>query len=295
MINNTIHICFSYSTMGSLKTAISKKIIKEGTIIALLDDLSKGPIENISDINNRIAWYDHSQLLLYKNYKYEMIKSYETLHSTIDNLTNENIYIWYGDNCLEICGLLYTLSLFKGNLSKIHFVRALPIFSKDSEIAFICKGTNELIPENLPDIFNKSFHLTSEEILSLIKLWDSLTKENANVRIADFPNIIHSPDKNASKENRWPTIKKEYFIPPLDGLNKIKSVDEDYYDNLIFEKVILNYPNVISIVGGVICEHLDSISDSFIFYRIVQLIKEGKLSYTGDIASIRSLKVHLAN
>ncbi|MGL5353552.1 MAG: DUF1835 domain-containing protein [Clostridium sp.] len=294
-MNNIVHICFSKTTSESLKIATSTKLVQNGSIICLLDDLSKGPISYINDITTRVNWNNNFDFLYsHRNTDFisQLTESYNTYYNAINNISTEDIYIWYGDNCLEICGLLYTLTLLN-NKTKTMVCRALPTFSDDYNSVSISKGTYEVLPEKLSDIFAKSFKLTSTEVSELIILWNSLVEENTNLRFVNRPNVDHRININGSKENKWPTVLESYFLNPVVAINQIKSANEDYYDNLILKELSSSYIKALQVIGTIIGESNDSISDSFIFHRILHLIKLEKIQYIGDLNSIRTLDISL--
>ena len=74
---------------------------------------------------------------------------------------------------------------------------------------------------------------------------------------------------------------------------KIVAVPEDYYDLSILENTSNEYQNASHVVGDVMGESDQRIGDTYLAYRVYQLIQQGKLSYQGDLGFLGKFEIRL--
>lgn len=184
------------------------------------------------------------------------------------------IYIWAGESAHEQVGLRYALYLLKEcqNIILIHTTQDYTklFYRPDSQVTFLHMG--EMISEDLALIYEKNKEkrvLTQQERNRFTQEWERLAESNDTLR-----------------------IRKD---------SHIHSVEEDYYDSFIIKKAkqlhrnqpVKDFLKSSLLVGAVICDLEQYIGDSFIDYRIKQLIKSGTFEIKGNPKAMRfySIKV----
>ncbi|MED1304567.1 DUF3658 domain-containing protein [Bacillus pacificus] len=93
--------------------------------------------------------------------------------------------------------------------------------------------------------------------------------------------------------NHWEkwTQTKDVLRIILKG--KLVAVPEDYYDLSILENTANEYQKASYVVGNVMGESDQRIGDTYLAYRVYQLIQQGKLSYQGDLGFLREFEIRL--
>ncbi|WP_155392915.1 DUF1835 domain-containing protein, partial [Clostridium sporogenes] len=135
---------------GSLKYAINKKIIEGEKVISFYDDISQGPIKGGIDKDKRIDWLKKtiSKDEFYYEDIDELMESYEEFQKEISNVRDtDTIYFWYGQNAIEICGLMYTLELLKDKWENAYFINVSDLPMKSEYGIYIPRCTGEIMPE----------------------------------------------------------------------------------------------------------------------------------------------------
>lgn len=259
-MNNIINICFSESARGSFKHAISTEVLKGNQkVITFFDDLSQGSIKDGVNIKERINWYnlikgqDSINSLIYYDLD-ELKENYSIFHDEISKMgINDTLYLWYGSSS-EFCGMLYTLELLKDKNLNIYLIDVKDTIIKRNDIALQARAAGEIIPENIEKYATAKIRLDSSRYEKLLNTWESLKKDNSILRVLK------------------------------DG--KVKSVDENYFDIDILKYTPKEFRNPVRTVGDVLGKSEDRISDEYIFWRIKELIKAGKIEYSGKAAVI---------
>jgi hypothetical protein len=102
-----------------------------------------------------------------------------------------------------------------------------------------------------------------------------------------------------SNERKRRLVKNWNNISILKGVlrvwqnDSIATVDEAYYDNELLDRCSKCYVNAARIVGDVLGSSEQLISDDWLNYRVVQLIKNDKLLFRGDLGQSRMFEVRL--
>ncbi|HFR4151732.1 TPA: DUF3658 domain-containing protein [Bacillus cereus] len=93
--------------------------------------------------------------------------------------------------------------------------------------------------------------------------------------------------------NHWEkwTQTKDVLRIILKG--KLVAVPEDYYDLSILENTANEYQKASYVVGNVMGESDQRIGDTYLAYRVYQLIQQGKLSYQGDLGFLSEFEIRL--
>lgn len=255
-----IHVVFSNSAAGTIKYGIqeAKKIIHFN------DNLSEGPIGLNLDYNLRNLWFNNT---IFKDIDFteeEISKDYKSFHKNVEEIKDtDTVYIWVGNNSLEQCALMYFLSIVNIN-ANIHVINVSNVtFNKGETYEFTPKGVGEIEVDKLHMYLGTAKKLSKEDIECHIEIWRNLINENSNLRVFKAGKII--------------------------------SVPEDFYDN-----EILNYTTEFSMDGFRKCARVighimgiseDLVNDYYLFWRVKELVKQGKISGRGSYKSIRDLEI----
>ncbi len=184
----------------------------------------------------------------------ELKENYNTFHDEISKVDNsDTLYIWYGSSG-EFCGMLYTLELLKDRKLNIYLIDVKDTVIKRKEIIFQARSTGEIIPENIEKYVAAKRKLDSNEYRELIDIWESLKKDNSILRVFNH--------------------------------GKVESVDENYFDIDILKYTPKEFRNPIRTIGDVLGKSEGRISDEYIFWRIKELIKSGKIEHNGKFGVI---------
>lgn len=267
--NKIINICFSESAKGSFEHAISTEILQGNQeIIFFLDDLSQGPIKDGINIEKRINWYNfvkgEDSLKPFLDYDIDDLKeNYSTFNGEIYKVDDSDIlYLWYGSS-REFCGMLYVLELLRNKKLDIYLINVKDTIIKRKEIEFTTRCTGEVIPENIEKYVEAKRKLNLNEYRELLDNWELLKKDNSILRV----------------------IKDV----------KLESVDENYFDIDILKYTPKEFRNPIRTIGDVLGKSEERISDEYIFWRIKELIKAGKIDYSGKFGIMRRMEIKITD
>lgn len=259
-----IHICFSQSAFGSLRHILNKNLIKGEKVIGLYDNLANGDISKIHSIKERLHW---NEKFVEKEEWYdseELKENYRDFYSEVSKIKDEKIYLWYGNNAREYCGMLFALSLLKEKSDKIHTINVSTVtYKMNNGNEFTPRTVGEAMPEKLVKFIDLEKKVSDYDYNHLINLWDSLIKENSILRI--YQN------------------------------NEVLSVDEGYFDKSILERSDKEFKKAARIVGFVLGYSEEAIGDEYIFWRMKELVKKGYLEYRGSMDSMRTMEAKRTN
>ncbi len=263
MMKKIIHICCSDSSIESVKYAIKKDVIEGEKVIGLIDDLSNGPIDDITDMNRRIDWFRRIYMEE-GNEISEIIKGYyKKFTKDIIKLKDEDIYLWYGNSAKEICGMLHILSMLEEKIQNVYTINVSEItYNTGKRSEYTPRVVGEVMPEKLVEFIGTRKSMDFERYSSLMALWDKMKRENSNLRIYED--------------------------------NKVKSAHVDYFDNMILRYTYKKFMHSARTIGEVIGRTESYISDTFIFWRVTELIRNGRISYRGNLGLMRELKIKKA-
>lgn len=259
-----IHICFSDSAIGSVKYAIKKDVIEGEKVVGLVDDLSNRHIDDIADMSRRIEWLK-KVYIEEGNEISEIIKSYyKKIIKDIMKLKDEDIYLWHGNSAKEICGMLYILSMLEEKIQNVYTVNISEItYNTGKKNEYTPRVVGEVMPEKLGEFIGIRKSMDFERYSSLMALWEKLKRENSNLRVYED--------------------------------NQIKSAHIDHFDDMILCYTDKKFMHSARAIGEVIGKAESYISDTFIFWRVTELIRNGKISYRGNLDFMRELEIKKNN
>lgn len=242
------HICCSESGIGIIKYAIKKGMLSGKNVLYFFDDLSNGPISDTNYEEERISW--NKELHQYEDSDFfeEIRAYYHSFHKSKAELHDEDIYLWYGQNPKEICALMYTLPLLKSKLESIYLINVSEmVYEVKHGYKYSPMKVGEVATEKLIDFLPLKKILDYDTYSAHVEQWTDLKKQNSSLR----------------------TIKDK----------RVVSVKEDYFDEMILKYTSKEYAPCARTVGEVMGRSEQCISDTFIFWRILEYgdnIKEKK-------------------
>ncbi|MDL2418080.1 DUF1835 domain-containing protein [Bacillus tropicus] len=267
-----IHIAFDESTAGCLKYMLKQEGLLEESVVSFSEFFSIGLIHQLHTNEGQLArkeWLVNN-LTSYDNYfEDEYLRRFKETVEVLHSIPNETpITIWKADNAHEHVGLSFVMAQLKDKKN----IRVINTSEASREILkqeYDIRGTGELPPESLA-LFQKSFiklpYLTEEKRMKFEHEWNRLSESIECLRV-------------------W----KE---------NEVYSVQEDYFDQFIIEcaksvgadREFLKAPRVIGEALGLV-EQL--VGDTFLEYRLKQLIKQEVFEFEGSLDEMRFYSVKL--
>ncbi|OJE36084.1 hypothetical protein BAQ47_20645 [Bacillus tropicus] len=267
-----IHIAFDDSTAGCLKHMLSQEERLEEMVIAFSEFFSIGPIHKLHMNEGQLArqkWLVNN-LTAYDSYFEEeyLLRFIETLEELHTIPIETPITILKANNAHEHVGLSFVMAQLKDKKN----IRVINTSEASREILkqeYDIRGTGELAPESLA-LIQKSFvelpYLTAEKRMQFEHEWDRLSNSTEFLRV-------------------W----KE---------NEVHSVQEDYFDQFIIEcarsigadREFLKAPRIIGEALGLV-EQL--VGDTFLEYRLKELIKQEVFEFEGLLDEMRFYSVKL--
>ncbi|MEK4498535.1 DUF1835 domain-containing protein [Bacillus sp. FSL R12-0069] len=267
-----VHIAFDDSTAGCLKHMLSQEERLEEGVVAFSEFFSIGPINKLHTNEGQLArqkWLVNN-LTAYDSYFEEeyLLRFIETLEELLTIPVETPITIWKANNAHEHVGLCFVMAQLKDKKN----IRVINTSEASKEILkqeYDIRGTGELPPESLA-LIQKSFvelpYLTVEKRMQFEYEWDRLSNSTEFLRV-------------------W----KE---------NEVHFVQEDYFDQFIIEcaksigadREFLKAPRVIGEALGLV-EQL--VGDTFLEYRLKELIKQEVFEFVGSLDEMRFYSVKL--
>lgn len=268
-----IHITFDDSTAGCLKHMLGQEERLEEMVVAFSEFFSIGPIYKIHMNEGQLArqkWLVNN-LTAYDNYfEDEYLQRFMETLEDLHSIPNETpITIWKADNAHEHVGLCFVIAQLKDkkNIRIINTSEASRIILKQD---YAIRGTGELSPGSLSAVLRNcvdSPYLTIESRVNFENEWDRLSNSTEFLRV-------------------W----KE---------SNVHSVQEDYFDQFIIEcaksvgadREFLKAPRVIGEALGLVKQ---LVGDTFLEYRLKQLIKQEVFEFEGSLDEMRFYSVKLS-
>ncbi|AKN30768.1 hypothetical protein Ccar_07925 [Clostridium carboxidivorans P7] len=266
-MNNIINICFTEGAGGKFRIASKmNELNSKQKVMVLSDDLSHGPIKGGINIEDRINWWRvASGDEYFIEYGADELKeNYNTFHNEISKVDSSDVlYLWYGSS-QEFCGMLYTLELLKNKDLNIYLINVTDTVVKHKENIYLARDTGYIVPQYIEKYASLKEKLALDKYRELLDTWELLKNDNSMLRV----------------------FKNE----------KIKSVDENYFDMDILKYVPKEFKNSAKIVRSVVDNSDVEISFDYIMWRIKELVKLGKIDYIYDktyYGKFESLKMNI--
>ena len=241
-----LHICFGESEYCSIRSAMELELIEKEDVVCFNDDLSVGDISNcreyecreevISNIcYNDIAHRDDNDIVNIDNN--EIKKELDDFYKML--LKENDFIIWYAHNPRDYCNLYYVVSLIKGKNIKV--VECIKKTLGDTTLYY--KWVGEVGTKDMPMLLNEARELSEEEKNIYSKKWELLVLKNGLLR--------------------------------AEVSGEIRTVDENYYDNLILNRVPVKRRLIACTVGELVGMDKPCLRDWFVILRIKHLEEIG--------------------
>lgn len=255
-----IHIVFQEMDIEVLKKAQELDETLAGEILLVRDDYAVGPLENIYEVEGyqtRREWwrrllevspYNSDQLM-------EMVDDRLLVHNlkkTLEEQTEEVIWIWMGQNQHDVCGYYWLMSQLGNYQGRIYvlYLNNLP-FINDKGSIFYPTAIHQILPKE----FLKARKLNRKITLSEFEVdpdeWRKLCAENAMIRI-------------------------------LEGGKKIVSKDADFYDKEVLAGLTAEPQKGSKAMAAILGKMKLKTGDVFLLWRMRHLAAEEKIEITGD-------------
>ncbi len=253
-----IHIVFEKASVGVLQKTIELDESLAGEIIEIKDDYAVGPIENIFEVEGyqqrRDWWKEIIKNSTYEN-QLDIVDDKLTIHQLIKNLTEneeETAWIWVAQNTHDVCGYYWLMSQLKDFQGRVEvlFLNNLP-FINEKGLIFYPEYLHEIQPKEFIKAKKLARTITPSEFEIDPDEWKKLCAENNILRI-------------------------------LEGGKKVVGKPSNYFDKQILEMISSEFQKLSKIIQQILSKSKLNISDTFIVFRIKEMINAEQLVMLGD-------------
>lgn len=256
-----IHIVFNESEVALMQQVMELDAELAGEVLQIKDDFAVGPLTDLDTEegwNARLEWWkQQSQGSPYKEENIGSFDDRETVKSIIEKLEanpDEQVWIWMGQNQHDVTGyywLMPQLKAFQGRIMTL-YMNNLPFINEKGQI-FYPSWLHEIQPKEFLKAKRLSRPITLSEFEVDPDEWKKIVEENAVVRI-------------------------------LEGGKKIAGKEESFYDNEILKNLTAEWQKATRVLSNTLNRMKIKTGDIFIMHRMKQLIADGKIEVTGDVA-----------
>lgn len=270
MHKNTLHIVFSIQANFVIEQS---KIYDadESDLVYLQDILSIGPISDLETkygTERRINWLaEMSQSFPASEIANIVQSDIDLVGSLKDDIAHyQRVYLWTGSDVNEILSasrLLHSLRVPDSvQLFILNFLD-ISVPGRFGERVYP-KSLNETAVDQVTELYRHFRLAGSRDIGEMQSLWETLGSGDAHLRIAN-------------------------------ETSRIMEAAIDFYDSRIIAHCTKQYQPAIRVVGKTL-GHIngnirEGVVDSFLEWRLKQLIEAGKLKYRGSFSSMRTYEV----
>ncbi|MGV3529054.1 MAG: DUF1835 domain-containing protein [Flavisolibacter sp.] len=234
-----LHLVFQEADVNVLKQAMELDETLSGDVLLLRDDYAVGPIENIYDsegYQQRRDWW--RTLLELSPYNAEdmmgMVDDRLLVHNLkkrLDENTEEELWIWMGQNQHDVCGyywLLPQLQNYQGRVVVL-YMNNLPFINEKGQI-FYPANLHEIQPKEFMKAKKLNRKVTQSEFELDPDEWRRLCSENQMVRILEGGKKISSHPEDFYDKDILANVPKESMkghraLPQILGKMKVKTGD----------------------------------------------------------------------
>ena len=253
-----IHLVFETANIAALEAAIALDETLAGKIVEIKDDYAVGPLLDIYETEGyqaRRNWW--ANVLEYSPHSDQLniVDDKLTVHQLIQNLeedSNEEVWIWMGQNTHDVCGYYWLMSQLKPYQGKLQvlYLNNLPFLNEKGQLFYPTH-----LAEIQPKEFIKAKRLARPITLSEFELdpdeWKKLCQENEGVRF-------------------------------LEGGKKLVSMPISFYDKEILSLLTKNAQKLPSALAHILSKMKIKTGDTFIVFRLKALAELGKIVVAGN-------------
>ncbi|WP_162805764.1 DUF1835 domain-containing protein [Sporosarcina sp. PTS2304] len=268
----TVHLVFHPALAGALRHTFKK--VPSEQIISFPDILSVGPVEALhtqEGIEQRFRWL--REHLRGPHDQQEFTRAVETIHHIPPHVP---ILIWTSNNAAEQTGLRFAAYLLQDAPNEISELNTKDAFDAlhvavDGYTIDI-RHSGELSPEQLHDIY------------AHVKPWQ------------------WNPIRRAAIEEEGMSLMYDEFLLRKWEYGELWSADEERHDAFVMKcaKELQKensgeYFQAIGLIGKAFGELEDYTGDSWIEYRVRELIRQGDLEVRGDLTDWRKYEIRVVS
>lgn len=252
---NILHLVSGYSAFACLNESLKEN--KNAELIDIQEYFTIGPLFNIEKKDGREKRVDYFTKLFKAIHAENMIDELQKNISTIalEKLSNstEPIVFWYSNDTNE--QILLRAMCKHIEYERISLINVSDVVIDDYEIIAVAQCS----PQQLRQALQESRKITQKEHEQYAKEWDELMKSTSSLHVYDGNKIVGKPD--------------------------------NYYDKHILAECTNEFLPASKIVGNSMGKIEENIGDSFLDYRLRELIKQGKIILNGELAPLRDMQI----
>lgn len=265
-----IHIVFNEVEVALMQKVQELDESLAGEVLQIKDDYAVGPITAIYEIEGyqqRKEWWKN--LLENSPYKeqIDIVDDKLVVHQLIKRLEeeeDEEVWIWMAQNQHDVCGyywLMPQLKNFQGRV-QVLYLNNLPFINEKGQI-FYPSWLHEIQPKEFLKAKKLARPITVSEFEIDPDEWGKLQQENATVRI-------------------------------LEGGKKIAAKGADFYDEELLKNMTKDWQKANRVITNTLHRMKIKTGDVFLMWRMMELIKEGKVIVEGDTNNWKGFDVKIA-
>lgn len=265
-----IHIVFNEVEVALMQKVQELDERLAGEVLQIKDDYAVGPIAAIYEVEGyqqRKEWWKN----LLKNSPYkeqiDIVDDKLAVHQLIKRLEEdqaEEVWIWMAQNQHDVCGyywLMPQLKNFQGRV-QVLYLNNLPFINEKGQI-FYPSWLHEIQPKEFLKAKKLARPITVSEFEIDPDEWGRLQQENATV-------------------------------PILEGGKKIAAKGADFYDEELLKNMTKDWQKANRVITNTLHRMKIKTGDVFLMWRMMELIKEGKVIVEGDTNNWKGFDVKIA-
>ncbi len=261
------HIVTGDLAAAPLKEAIATEPAMEGEVVVMRDVLSVGPLqkqEGQSFSELRTAFW---QQVVTNEKTPPQVDDLERLLQVGNELSkNETaqVWLWVAPWPADMCTYYWSLKYLGKYLGRVYIlsIAGLPFLDADNKI-FFPKSISEIQPKELVKAKRLARLINAGELEIDEDEWKKVTAEDAGIRT-------------------------------LEGVKKITSRSEDYYDNQVVSFCSHQFQKASKVVGQALSKFNIPTGDLYLGWRLRKMADAGRLELQGDVAkSLKDFEIKL--
>ncbi len=267
-MNKDIHVVFGDSAKGIFIQS-QKFDLDAIQLICLHDALNLGPIcdlYSVEEVGKRSNWWSKvfdDPEKMDEELTFTLInRDIETIKMLVANYKNEKVYLWTGLVASEIISTSRLLYHLQPASSRVHLFDFSDFSMNNVRGEVIhpeCLGVTDLYRVN--DVGKYFRLLTEEELLTFRQLWERVKLGNSLLWILENGRIVEK--------------------------------DETYFDSFLLSYCSHEFQHPARVIGHTLYDTVLNVGDSFLNYRLKQLILMKKVEHRGELKEMRHYEVRL--
>lgn len=264
-----IHIVFQPGDIDVLKKAFELDAFLQGELLGFTDDLSVGPVKNIFTAEGRetrASWWRTvagigQEALVERDVTADDHATVGALVEKLNRDPEEKIWIWAAQNKRDVSGYYWLMSQLKDFQGRVFilYLNNLPFINEKGHIFY---------PVNLFDIPPREF-LKARKLARPITLSEFETDPDEWTRLC-----------NEGKDVRI-----------LEGGKKLAQYDHDLYDAELKGFLTGDWIKATRLINQFQSKGKHTTGETYLLWRIRQLIAAGELDMQGDQRGIKDLEI----